>query len=445
IAIGGSIMHSLAIALHRAGHEVSGSDDQIYDPARGKLAQAGILPEKEGWDPSRITEEIEVVILGMHAFADNPELARARDLGIATYSFPEFIYEQSKNKQRLVVAGSYGKTTVTSMIMHVLEGVGKKFNYLVGASVPGFDNAVRLEEDAPLIVMEGDEYLSSKLDPRPKFLLYQGHMVIITGISWDHINVFPTEENYVDQFRNLFKGLGKAADVIYNQEDPRLKAMAEEFLVDELHYPHPYKTPSYKVKNGKFQVKIDGERKELNLIGRHNMSNLMAAWGACRLLGIELDKFLHHMSTFEGANMRMQTYHESAERLVIKDYAHAPAKVQATVEAVRERFKDRSLIACVELHTFSSLDKKFLPHYKHSLKVADHKIVFVDPHAWEKRRLPAITEEEVLSAFGDRQITVINDKETLVQTIAQKTQPKDVLLMMSSGTYAGLDWELLKR
>ena len=443
IAIGGSIMHSLAIALQEAGHEVSGSDDQIYDPARSKLAARGILPSQEGWDEDKISPELDCVILGMHAFPDNPELRKAQELGLKIYSFPEFIFQQSLHKHRISIAGSYGKTTVTSMVMHVLEGVKKKFNYLVGATVPGFDNSVRLEEEAPLIVMEADEYLASRLDPRPKFLHYHAHMVLINGISWDHINVFPTEEGYVDQFAQLLQSLAKAADVIYNQEDERLGALIEEYTDPDTHYLHPFGVPEYRVENGAYSICLEGEWQELKLIGKHNMSNVAAAWKVCQLLGVEVGTFLSHIAGFTGAGARLQIIHDSGEVVLFKDYAHAPAKVQATVEAVRERYPDHNLIACVELHTFSSLNKSFLPHYQDSLEEANQRIVLVDPHALEKRRMPAIATEDLKEGFGQNDLVHVQSKTELKKAIEGARKGKDVLLMMSSGNFDGLDFNEL--
>lgn len=445
IAIGGSIMHSLAIALKEAGHTVSGSDDQIYDPARSKLKKHGILPEEEGWHPGKISEDIDAVILGMHAYHDNPELARAKELGIATYSFPEFIYEHSRNKHRIVIAGSYGKTTVTSMIIHVLEKAGRAFDFLVGASLPGLTNSVRLSEDAPVIILEGDEYLASKLDPRPKFLLYQPHMVVINGISWDHINVFETEEKYHKQFKDLLNCIQKAGTVIYNKEDEILANMAEDYIQDESLYVYDFTTPKYEIGQEGFSIELEGEKQLLSIIGKHNMQNVRAAWMVCQLLGVEIRDFLDFMADFKGASSRLELVHEEEKRIIFKDFAHAPAKVQATVHAVREKFKERKLVACVELHTFSSLNQKFLPHYKDTLEDADHKIVFVDPHATEKRKMEPISKEDLVQGFGDDSLIYVKNSDELLSALSSLQVEKDVLLMMSSGNFGGLDWEELKK
>ena len=437
IAIGGSIMHSLAIALKRAGHKVTGSDDQIYDPARSKLKSHGLLPPQEGWFTDRIDISLDAVILGMHAFEDNPELKRARELEIPVYSFPEYFFQLSKNKQRIVIAGSYGKTTVTAMVMHVLEGEGRAFDYMVGAEVPGFDNAVRLSEKAPVIVMEGDEYLASKLDPRPKFLLYHPHVCVINGISWDHINVFPSKKNYIHQFELLLSSLNKAADVIYAESDSVLSRMVDDIIDEESQYKHPFKTPDYQIVNGGYEVKLGEAKEKMRIIGKHNMENLSAAWKVCELLGVEEGPFLQHMATFEGARSRMELVYERNGKQLYKDYAHAPAKVLATVEAARERFKEENIIACLELHTFSSLNKKFLPHYKGSLDKADTRIVYINPHVFEKRRIPEITGPELKAAFGDEAVIYLNSSEEVKSAISAAETGNDVVLMMSSGNFGG--------
>ncbi|MEL6192889.1 MAG: Mur ligase family protein [Bacteroidota bacterium] len=439
IAIGGSIMHSLAIALARQGHTVSGSDDKVYDPAKSKLEAEGLLPEEMGWQSERITDDLDVVILGMHAFSDNPELLKAQELGLTIYSFPEFMYAYSKQKQRMVIAGSYGKSSVTSMIMHVLKHIGKKFDYMVGAQVPGFEQSVSLSEDAPLIVMEGDEYLSSRIDPQPKFLHYKPHILILTGISWDHINVFPSLEEYHEQFNKLLATQEKASSVIYAKDDKVLKKMVEKNLEDEVHYPIPFSTPKYKVKDGTFTLSIQKEKTSLEVIGEHNMRNMAAAWEACRLVGVELNDFLDAVSSFQGANSRLQTISSSSSSIVYKDYAHAPAKVEATVKAVREQYPSKNLIACLELHTFSSLTKSFLPQYKGSLDPADGKLVYINPETVKAKRLEAISEAELQQAFGSSDITLLEKKEDILPALKGKTSGDDVILMMSSGTFSGLD------
>ena len=439
IAIGGSIMHSLAIALNRQGHQVSGSDDKVYDPAKSKLEAEGLLPEEMGWHPEKISKDLDVVILGMHAFTDNPELLKAQELGLTIYSFPEFMYAYSKQKQRMVIAGSFGKSSVTSMIMHVLKHVGKKFDYMVGAQVPGFEQSVSLSEDAPLIIMEGDEYLSSRIDPQPKFLHYKPHILVLTGISWDHINVFPSLEEYHEQFDKLLASQEKASSIIYAKDDKVLKNMVEKNMVDDVHYPIPFSTPKYKVKEGKFILSIQKQSATLEVIGEHNMRNLAAAWEACRLVGVELPSFLEAIQTFKGANSRLETVPSSSGSIVYKDYAHAPAKVEATVKAVREQYPGKNLIACLELHTFSSLTKSFLPQYKGSLDPADSKLVYINPETVKAKRLEAISEKELQQAFASSDVHLLENKEDILPALKGKVSGNDVILMMSSGNFSGLD------
>lgn len=428
-------MHGLACALAEAGHQVTGSDDKIYNPARSRLMEAGILPEEEGWHPERITEKLDAVILGMHAYEDNPELARALELKVPIYSFPEFIHRMSENKQRIVIAGSYGKTTVTSMIMHVLESVGKKFDFVVGAAIDGFKYNVRLSEDAPLIVIEGDEYLSSRLDKQPKFLRYRGHVVLLNGMAWDHINVFPSEEVYINQFEQLVKRLGKAADVIVNEEDKPLLDLVKEYKHPESHYLHTFRTPSYQIKDGQFFVKIAGEKVGVSVFGKHNMSNIEAAWQVCQLLAIKPDQFRSAIAGFKGAGIRLEIIRETEGKIIIRDYAHAPEKVLASVHATREKYPKVSLTACLELHTFSSLNPDFLPRYKNSLNQADRQIVYVNQDVWERKRMEPFSEEVVKKAFGDPKVQFVQSEEQLVSALSGG----GVKLMMSSGNFSNLD------
>lgn len=439
IAIGGSVMHSLAIALKKAGKQVTGSDDQIFDPAKSRLAQYNLLPEAEGWFPEKIHKGLDAIILGMHALVDNPELLKAQELGLPIYSFPEFIYEQSKNKQRIVIAGSYGKSTVTSMIMHVMEKAGRKFNYLVGAQVPGFENPVRLDDDAPVLLAEGDEYLASKLKPVPKFLLYQPHIVVLTGISWDHINVFPTEMEYIDAFDELLDGMPKAGTMIYRKDDSFVDSLIKGHN-DQDHYVLTFKEPSYQVKDGKFFIKDEGEKWEMSVIGKHNMLNISAAAEVCHLVGIGKEEFLQHISDFTGAGSRLEKMAENDSSVVFKDFAHAPIKVRSTVEAVRELAPKKNIIACVELHTFSSLDKDFLHNYQRSLKPANHKFVYINEHTFARKKMERITEEEIKEAFADNSVEYFNDAKALEAAIrAAKTSNQNYILMMSSANFGGID------
>lgn len=439
IAIGGSVMHNLAIALHNLGHTVTGSDDNIYDPARSRLDEKGLLPEAVGWHPDRITSDLDAVILGMHAKEDNPELLKANELGIRVYSFPEFVYAHSEDKQRIVIAGSHGKTTITSMVMHVLKSVGRDFDYLVGAQLDGFDTMVRLSEDAPMIIMEGDEYLSSPLDPRPKFLVYRPHMVLISGIAWDHINVFPTEENYLHQFEMLVKTMAKAGMIVYNEEDKRVKQIVKSFANKEDHYLHPYKTPENRIRNGRYEIKLEGIRVPIEIIGKHNISNIGGAWNICKLLGVEPEQFLEHISTFKGASRRLEKIYEDEGNIIFKDFAHSPSKVLATVDAIRELFGKWNIVACLELHTFSSLNKRFLSQYRKTLKAIRKKVVFVNEHTLQQKNYPPISKNELVEAFDDEQIEYATSLEDLKSLLGSMKGTKNVFLMMSSGNFANMD------
>lgn len=440
VAIGGSVMHNLAIALKRQGHEVSGSDDEIYDPARQNLSSEGLLPETVGWDAGRIGEDLDAVIVGMHAKADNPELVKARKLGLKVYSFPEFFYEHSKSKQRVAICGSHGKTTITSMVMHVLRGMGRKFDYMVGGSVQGFDCQVRLSDDAPVIILEGDEYLTSPEDRRPKFLVYQPHIALISGIAWDHINVFPTEETYVEQFASLVRSMPKAGMIVYNEEDARLRDIIKAHADKEAHYLHTYGTPSHKIRNGHCELELDGERGQVAVFGKHNMANLAGAYRVCHLLGVQAGEFLHHIKDFSGASKRLEKIYEQGNDTIFKDFAHSPSKVQATVEAVKEMFGKKNIVACLELHTFSSLNKAFLSQYNKTLKALKHKVIFISSHTLEMKNYPPISREELVEAFGDSGIEYATTVEELKAKIRSLRDDKgNVFLMMSSGNFANQD------
>lgn len=450
IAIGGSVMHSLAIALKHAGITVTGSDDVINDPAKSRLAAAQLLPATLGWNPDNIHADLDAVILGMHAFEDNPELLKAKELGLKVYSYPEFILQQSLHKQRVVIAGSYGKTTLTSMIMHVLKLAGKNFDYLVGAQVPGFDNPVKLTEDAPVIIIEGDEYLASKLDPRPKFLVYEPHIALISGISWDHINVFPTEVEYIKQFGKLIAALPKAGILIYNDSDKELKEMVKPIKDSETLYIHGYHTPTYRIKDGKYVVtlgdtalggitNIGGEKIAVSVMGKHNMLNIAGAWKVCQQLGVDTKTFLTYISTFKGAASRLEILSSTSKQTVIKDFAHAPAKVAATVEAVNEMYAKKNVIACFELHTFSSLNPAYLKNYANTLKGAKSKIVYVNPETFAAKRMLAFTKSDILKAFNDNTVQYTTDKNELLKMLQAAKNGNDVLLMMSSSNFGGLD------
>lgn len=444
IAIGGSVMHNLAIALHNIGYEVSGSDDEINDPSRSRLAAKNLLPTTMGWDQARIRPDLDAVILGMHAKKDNPELLKAQEIGVKVYSFPEFIFEHSRHKHRVAICGSHGKTTITSMVMHVLRSLNRDFDYLVGAQLEGFETMVKLSKNAPLLIVEGDEYLASPIDRRPKFLIYQPHVTLISGIAWDHINVFPTEAEYIQQFETLVDKLPKAANLVYNDEDKAVRRIVKRFARPDEQYLHPYTTPSYSVNGGVHEVKLKTERQEVGLIGKHNMANMAGAWEVCHYLGVDLPDFMKHMGSFKGAARRMEKIYEDAGNVVFRDFAHSPSKVQATVGAVKDTYGKKNIIACLELHTFSSLNKQFLSQYKKTLKAMKNKIVFIDEHTLKMKNYPPISRAELEDAFQDKGIVYITRAGDLPAAIKSMRKSTDnVVLLMSSGNFAGKDLEKL--
>lgn len=437
IAIGGAAMHNLALALHNKGYLVTGSDDEIKEPSLSRLRNAGLLPEKEGWFPEKLNNRPDAVILGMHARIDNPELLKAKEMGLKVYSFPEYFYEQSKDKLRVVIGGSHGKTSITSMILHVLRENGKDFDYMVGSTVAGFDTMVRLTESAPVIILEGDEYLSSPIDRRPKFHLYQAHIGLISGIAWDHINVFPTFENYVEQFAIFAHGIPSRGSLIWFNEDEELQKIASE-LSDGVNQI-AYGVPQYRIENGKSVVIAEGKEYELQIFGKHNLCNLEGAREVCKLLGVETNAFYMAASSFSGAGRRLELVKESKDRAIYRDFAHSPSKLKATVAAVKEQFPDRKLVACMELHTFSSLSENFLEQYAGTMNDADVPVVYFNPKTIAHKKLAPISTEQVMSAFKNNNLVVFTDPNALRSYIQDSFSTNGVLLMMSSGTFDGLD------
>ncbi len=437
IAMGGAVMHNLALALQKNGHFVTGSDDEIYNPAKDRLEKAGLLPEQFGWFPERITPDLDLAILGMHARADNPELLKAQEIGVRVMSFPEFIYKQSQDKKRIVVAGSHGKTTTTSMIMHVLRNLGIDFDYLVGAQLVGFDTMVRLS-DAPIMVIEGDEYLSSPIDRRPKFLHYRPHVAVITGVAWDHINVFPTYEEYCRQFELLTQNMEADGLVIYYGPDKDLTDILSRNTSDI--YATPYSTLPHKVVDGEVIVRTpEPDFFKLKIFGDHNLANLAAAKLVCYAIGIGERAFFKAIQTFTGAAKRLQSLVSGEKFSAWLDFAHAPSKAKATVEAVRKLYPERRLIACLELHTFSSLNKDFLPLYNGALEPADVAAVFYSPHTLEMKKMPPVAPAEIQEAFGKTGLQVFTERADLEAFIKQQDLENANLLLMSSGNFGGMD------
>jgi UDP-N-acetylmuramate: L-alanyl-gamma-D-glutamyl-meso-diaminopimelate ligase len=441
IAIGGSVMHQLAIALKRKGYTVTGSDDEIFEPARSNLEKEGLLPAAEGWYPEKIHSGLEAVILGMHARADNPELQRARELALPIYSFPEYIYQESREKTRVVIGGSHGKTTTTSMVMHALKEAGRDFDWLVGARLEGFPQSVNIT-GAPVIVCEGDEYPASTLEKRPKFHFLFPHIAVLTGIAWDHINVFPTFDIYLEQFRIFLDKIEPGGVLIYNDTDPVLKKLVEEHTGPTGKAPLRkigYGIPSHRIENGITLVTLEGQMGALKVFGEHNLLNLHAAFRVVNELGVDASTFLRGMASFTGAAKRLELLARSGQVNVYRDFAHAPSKVKATIEAVKKQFPGRQLIAVLELHTYSSLNEQFLSEYKGAMELADKAAVFYSRHALELKRLPPLPEEKVIAGFGKAELAVINEKEELERWLTQQSYKNANLLLMSSGNYDGLD------
>tara|TARA_R110002124_G_scaffold131910_1_gene294318 strand:+ start:46993 stop:48348 length:1356 start_codon:yes stop_codon:yes gene_type:complete len=442
IAIGGSAMHNLAIALHNKGEKVTGSDDEIFDPSKSRLAAKGLLPETYGWFPEKITTAVDAVILGMHAKADNPELLKAKELGIKIYSYPEFLYDQSKNKTRVVIGGSHGKTTITSMILHVMHYHGKDVDYMVGAQLEGFDVMVKLTNTNDFMVLEGDEYLSSPIDRRPKFHLYKPNIALLSGIAWDHINVFPTYENYVEQFEIFLNEITNGGAVIYNEEDPEVKRVVEASEATIKKYP--YGTPEHTIEEGETLLDTPEGLMPIEIFGKHNLNNLEGARWICQLMGVDADDFYEAIATFKGASKRLEKIAETKTSIAYKDFAHSPSKVKATTQAVKNQFPERKLIACLELHTYSSLNPEFLKEYKGALDAADSAVVFYSPHAVMIKKLEEIKGDQIDKAFGREDLMVFTNPADFKTYLFTQDFENTSLLLMSSGNYGGLDFGEVK-
>ena len=442
IAIGGAAMHNLALALHNKGYKVTGSDDTIFEPSKSRLEAKGLLPDAFGWYPEKITSDLEAIVLGMHAKADNPELLKAQELGVKIYSYPEFLYEQAKNKTRVVIGGSHGKTTITSMILHVMHYHNRDVDYMVGAQLEGFDVMVKLTEHNDFMVLEGDEYLSSPIDMRPKFHLYKPNIALLSGIAWDHINVFPTYENYVEQFSIFVDSIVTGGSINYNEEDPEVKRVVEasENQIRKI----AYKTPEYTVEDGETLLETPEGPMPIEVFGAHNLNNLAGAKWICQHMGIDEDDFYEAISTFKGASKRLEKIAESKTSVAYKDFAHSPSKVEATTKAVKEQYSDRTLVACLELHTYSSLNAEFLKEYKGALDAADVAVVFYSPHAVEIKKLEEVTETQIANAFERDDLIIYTNPEDFKNFLFSQKFDNKSLLLMSSGNYGGLDFDEVK-
>lgn len=442
IAIGGSAMHNLALALHQKGYRITGSDDVIFEPSRSRLEKHNLLPSEFGWDPNKIDSSLDAVILGMHAKEDNPELLKAKELGLPIYSYPEFLYEQSKYKTRVVIGGSHGKTTITSMILHVLKYHQKEVDYMVGAQLSGFDTMVHLTEENDFIVLEGDEYLSSPIDRRPKFHLYKPNIALLSGIAWDHINVFPTFEEYLEQFRIFVDSIVKGGILVYNEEDEALKEIVEK--TTNTIRKHPYTTPGYKVEGERTMLETPEGDMPVAVFGKHNLNNLAGAKWICQHMGVDEEDFYEAIATFSGASKRLEKIVETTGTVVYKDFAHSPSKVAATTVAVKEQYPKRKLIACLELHTYSSLNAEFMDQYTNALDAADVAVVFYSPESVEIKQLQAISRNQIYDAFQRKDLQIFTDPLSFQVYLREQDLKNAVLLLMSSGNYGGLDFEEIK-
>jgi len=437
IAIGGSAMHNLAIGLKKKGYLVSGSDDEIFEPSKSRLKKHGILPDYKSWNTEKITPDIDAIILGMHARNDNPELQKAKQLNLKIYSYPEYLYEQTKDKTRIVIGGSHGKTTITSMIMHVLKYHNKKFDYMVGAQIEGFETMVSLTEDAPIAVFEGDEYLSSPIDPRPKFHLYKPHIALLSGIAWDHINVFPTFENYIEQFKLFVDQIEEEGCLVYYKHDENILDIVKNS--SSRIEKNGYGVHAYTKRNNQtYLIDIDKEI-PLHVFGTHNLQNISGAKLICNKIGINDQDFYEAISEFKGAAKRLEILAKNEHTIIFRDFAHSPSKLEATVNAVKDQFQNRKLVAVMELHTFSSLNLNFLSEYKGTMDYADKAIVYFNPEVIKHKRLKNITKDQVKESFDNNKLIVFTNQNELISYIKELNLHNQNLLFMSSGNFSGLD------
>ena len=442
IAIGGSAMHNLAIALHQKGYQIAGSDDAIHNPSKVRLEKYGLLPAEFGWFPEKITSNLDVIILGMHAKKDNIELLKAQALGLKIYSYPEFLYEQSKDKTRVVIGGSHGKTTITSMILHVLSYHDKEVDYMVGAQLEGFETMVHLTKENDFIILEGDEYLSSPIDRRPKFHLYKPNIALLSGIAWDHINVFPTFENYIDQFRIFTDSMIPGGSMVYNEGDAIVKEVVESSVNQIKKYP--YQIPSHFIENGITYLETKEGDLPLEIFGNHNLENLAGAKWICQHMGVDEDDFYEAIANFKGASKRMEKIAENNTTVIFKDFAHSPSKVLASTNAVKKQYTERTVMACLELHTYSSLNAAFLAEYKGALNAADTAVVFYAPEAVKLKQLEAVTAVQIAKAFEREDLIIYTNPQEFQDFLFRQNLENTALVLMSSGNYGGLDFEALK-
>jgi len=442
ISVGGSAMHNLAIALSKKGFTITGSDDLIHEPSKSRLKKHGLLPNDFGWFPEKIASDLDVIILGMHAKKDNPELLKAQELGLKIYSYPEFLFEQSKDKTRVVIGGSHGKTTITAMILHVMHYHDKEVDFMVGAQLEGFETMVHLTEENDFMLLEGDGYLSSPIDRRPKFHLYKPNIALLSGIAWDHINVFPTFENYLEQFKIFIDLITNGGILVYNDEDVIVKQLVEESTSTIKKYS--YKTPGYFIQNGITYLQTEEGDLPLEIFGKHNLQNLAGAKWICQHMGIDEDDSYEAIVSFKGASKRLEKIAENNSTVIFKDFAHSPSKVTATTKAVKEQYSERTILACLELHTYSSLNAKFLSEYKGALDSADKAVVFYSQNAVKIKQLDEVTKEQIANAFEREDLIIYTNPQEFKEFLFSQNLKNTALLLMSSGNYGGLDFDEVK-
>ena len=443
IAIGGSAMHNLAIALKLKGFLISGSDDVIREPSKSRLAKYTLLPESEGWFPEKIKKDLDAIVLGMHAKKDNLELLEAKKNDLKIYSYPEFIFEMSKDKLRVVIGGSHGKTSITSMILHVLNIQNIETDFMVGAQLSGFDVMVKLSKKSKFIVLEGDEYLSSVIDPRPKFHLYKPNFAVLSGIAWDHINVFKTFEDYCNQFKIFIETIEDNGILVYNSNDIHVSNVIKS--IKKKIKMIPYSIIKNEIINGITNIRFERGLFPIQLFGKHNLENISAACQICTLMGVEKIDFFNAIKTFKGADNRLELIYKSNSSFVYKDFAHSPSKVKATVNAIKLQYPNKKLIVAFELHTYSSLNPVFIKKYRNTLKNADDCIISFSEKNMKIKGFQPISHELINSAFNHQKINIANDLLSFEQILLSFDLSNSVLLLMSSGNFNGFDYKKIKK
>lgn len=434
------VTSSLAIQLKLLGHNVTGHDDEIYEPSKSALAQHGLLPQHEWWDADSVTSDIDMIVLGMHASADNPELLRAKELGLMIKSYPEVIYEFSKNKMRVVIAGSHGKTTTTSMVMHVLKHNGISFDWVVGGIVPGFDTMVSLDDNHKIIIIEWDEYPDGKINMTAKMLLYKHNIGILNGIAWDHITTYPTFDSYLLPFQTFVDQTPTDGFLGYYQDDQEVTNIMEH--TDTQAQTVWYTVHPHIIRDGITYLQTPQWEVKLSIFWAHNCINISAAKLVCNQLDLSDEQFYAAIWSFTGAGNRLQLIHQDdAKHLtILRDFAHSPSKLTATINAVKTQYPDRTIIGLFELHTFASLSASFLPEYKWSFDAADIACVYYDDHTFQIKRMTPLTKEVVINGFGRSDLVVQDSANDLQAWYDNLDLTNSVVVLMSSGNFGGVEF-----